>query len=135
MLRIAVSTAIALLAVAPALAQSIGEPIPGRAGPRASYGKPAAAPQSGTRPCPEYGAGFVRIEGSSFCVRAGGAVRAEFGKSSSNGYRGHRSGFGSRTDGMVYVETRGQSAVGPVRSVLSVRGSVDRGLDSGPFRY
>lgn len=134
MLRIAASAALALLAMAPAMAQSIGEPLPGRAGPRESYSKPAATPQRGTRPCPEYGAGFVRVEGSSLCVRAGGAVRAEFGKSSRNGSRSS-GGFGSRTDGMVYLETRGESALGPVRSVFSMRGSVDRGLESGPFRY
>ncbi|UZF92885.1 porin [Bosea sp. NBC_00550] len=111
-----------------AAAQSIGEPLPGRAAPRESFSKPAPTAGRGARPCPEYGAGFVRLEGSSFCVRAGGAVRAEFGKSS-------RSGYGSRADGMVYLESRGESAFGPVRSVLSVRGGVDRGLDSGPFRY
>lgn len=111
-----------------ATAQSIGEPLPGRAAPRDSFSKPAPAAGQRARPCPEYGAGFVKLEGSSFCVRAGGSVRAEFGKSSRNGY-------GSRADGMAYIESRGQSAVGPVRSVLSVRGQVDRGLDSSPFRY
>jgi len=111
-----------------ATAQSIGEPLPGRAAPRDAFSKAAPAAGPAARPCPEYGAGFVRLEGSSFCVRAGGSVRAEFGKSS-------RSNYGSRADGMVYLESRGQSAVGPVRSVLSVRGQVDRGLDSGPFRY
>lgn len=127
MLRLA---ALLLLASLPgaAMAQSIGEALPGRALPRESYNKPAAAAPKGARPCPEYGAGFVRMEGSSFCVRAGGAVRAEIGKSS-------RSGFGSRTDGMVYLESRGQTALGPVRSVLSVRGGIDRNLDSGPYRY
>jgi hypothetical protein len=109
-------------------AQSIGQPLPGRAAPGAAYSKPAPAPAKGMRPCPEYGAGFVRMEGSSFCVRAGGGVRAEFGKSS-------RSGYGSRTEGMLHLESRGQSALGPVRSVVSVRGQVNRGLDSGPFRY
>jgi len=109
-------------------AQSIGEALPGRAAPREAYSKPNAAPPKGSRPCPEYGAGFVRMEGSSFCVRLGGGVRVEFGKSSRNGY-------GSRADGMVYMESRGQTALGPVRSVLSVQGTMDRGLDSRPFRY
>ena len=111
-----------------ATAQSIGEPLPGRAAPREAFSKAAPASGKGTRPCPEYGAGFVKLEGSAFCVRAGGSVRAEFGKSSRNGY-------GSRADGMAYLESRGETALGPVRSVLSVRGGVDRGLDSGPFRY
>ena len=57
-----------------AAAQSIGEPIPGR-GPAKS--KPAAArpaPAATARPCPEYGPGFVRLEGSSACVRVGGGA-------------------------------------------------------------
>ncbi|MBD3844318.1 hypothetical protein GGC47_000218 [Bosea sp. OAE752] len=127
MLRFATFLLLASLPGA-AMAQSIGEALPGRAQPREAFSKAAPAPAKGARPCPEYGAGFVRLEGSTFCVRVGGAVRAEFGKSS-------RSGYGSRTDGMAYVESRGQTALGPVRSVVSVRGSVDRGLDSGPFRY
>ncbi len=125
--RTALALLLTCLATATA-AQSIGEPLPGRAAPRESFSKPPPAAGKGARPCPEYGAGFVKLEGSSLCVRAGGSVRAEFGKSSRNGY-------GSRTDGMVYLESRGQTAAGPVRSVLSVRGGVDRGLDSGPFRY
>ena len=111
-----------------ASAQSIGEPVPRKSAPYEASAKPAAKPGTAARPCPEYGAGFVRVEGSSFCVRAGGAVRAEFGKSS-------RSGYGSRADGMLYLESRGQTALGPVRSVVSVRGRIDRGLDSSPFRY
>lgn len=109
-------------------AQSIGEPLPRKSAPYEASAKPAAKPGTAARPCPEYGAGFIRVEGSAFCVRAGGAVRAEFGKSSRNGY-------GSRADGMVYLESRGQTALGPVRSVVSARGQVNRGLDSGPFRY
>ena len=113
---------------AAASAQSIGEPVPRKSAPYEASAKPAAKPGTGARPCPEYGAGFVRMEGSAFCVRAGGAVRAEFGRSS-------RSGYGSRADGMVYLESRGQTALGPVRTVVGVRGQVNRGLDSGPFRY
>ncbi|MBN9441163.1 MAG: porin [Bosea sp.] len=118
-----------LLAALPgaALAQSIGQALPGRAQPRESYNRPAPAAPKGARPCPEYGAGFVRLEGSSFCVRAGGAVRAEIGKSSRNGY-------GSRADGMLYLESRGQTELGPVRSVISVRRGIDRNLDAAPFR-
>lgn len=111
-----------------ASAQSIGEALPRKTAPHESYAKPAPKPGTAARPCPEYGAGFVRVEGSAFCIRAGGAVRAEFGKSSRNGY-------GSRADGLVYLESRGQTALGPVRSVIGVRGQVNRGLDSGPFRY
>lgn len=127
MLRIALALLLTGLATA-ATAQSIGEPLPRKSAPYASSAKPAPKPGTAARPCPEYGAGFVRMEGSAFCVRLGGGVRAEFGKSSRNGY-------GSRADGMVYLESRGQTALGPVRSVVSVRGQMNRGLDSGPFRY
>ena len=128
MLRIALALLLTGLATA-ATAQSIGEPVPRKGAPYEALAKPAPKPGTpAARLCPEYGAGFVRLEGSTFCVRAGGAVRAEFGKSS-------RSGYGSRADGMVYLESRGQTALGPVRSVVSVRGQVNRGLDSGPFRY
>jgi hypothetical protein len=127
MLRSALALVLTGLATA-APAQSIGEPLPRRASPYEAPAKPAARPGPAARPCPEYGAGFVRVEGSSLCVRAGGAVRAEFGKSS-------RAGHGSRADGMVYLESRAETALGPVRSVVGVRGQVNRGLDSGPFRY
>ncbi len=128
MLRTATLTLLLTGLAMAASAQSIGEPVPRKSAPYEASAKPAAKPGAAARPCPEYGAGFIRVEGSAFCVRAGGAVRAEFGKSSRNGY-------GSRADGMVYLESRGQTALGPVRSVVSVRGQVNRGLDSGPFRY
>lgn len=123
-------TALLLLTSLPAgaMAQSIGEALPGRAQPRESYSRPAPAAPKAARACPEYGAGFVRLEGSTFCVRAGGSVRAEFGKSSRNGY-------GSRADGMAYLESRGETTLGPVRTVIGVRGGIDRNLDSRPFRY
>lgn len=127
MLRITLALLLTGLA-ATASAQSIGEPLPRKAAPYEAVAKPAPKPGIAARPCPEYGAGFVRVEGSAFCVRAGGSVRAEFGKSSRNGY-------GSRADGLVYLESRGETALGPVRSVVGVRGQVNRGLDSSPFRY
>ena len=112
-----------------AAAQSIGEPIPGR-GPVQT--KPAAArpaPSQAARPCPEYGPGFVRVEGSSACVRVGGGVRVEFGKTSS------RSGYGSAAEGMVYGEARSQTSVGEVRTVISGRGRVDNNLNNGWQRW
>jgi Porin subfamily len=32
-----------------------------------------------TSPCPAYGAGFVKVEGSGTCVKIGGVVRVEAG--------------------------------------------------------
>lgn len=112
-----------------AAAQSIGEPIPGR-GPVKT--KPAAArpaPAQAARPCPEYGPGFVRVEGSSACVRVGGGVRVEFGKTSS------RRGYGSAADAMVYGEARSQTSVGEVRAVVSGRGRIDNNLNNGWQRW
>ena len=125
MLRIAAT--LVLFCATPAMAQSIGEPLPGRGGARELF-KPAQASQAKARPCPEYGPGFVRIEGSSACVRVGGAVRAEFGKSS-------RNGTGSAAGGMAYLETRSETGMGSLRTVIQARGQLERNLPSGPYRY
>ena len=46
---------------------------------------PAAAtsknPASGMKPCPEYGAGFYRIDGTGTCVRISGGVAVDVGAS------------------------------------------------------
>jgi len=131
MLRLAGSAFVVLLTAASAQAQSIGEPLPGR-GPARERPKPARAEPNAARPCPEYGAGFVRVDGSSLCVRAGGSVRADFGKSSRNGYG---SGYGSSAGAIVQLESRGETTMGPVRTVLRMRGQVDRNLDSGSYQY
>ena len=115
-----------------AAAQSIGEPIPGR-GPAKS--KPAAArpaPAATARPCPEYGPGFVRLEGSSACVRVGGGVRVEFGKSSQNG--SSRGSFGSNAEAMLYGEARSPSPVGEMRAVISGRVRRDNNLNEGNWQ-
>lgn len=112
-----------------AAAQSIGEPIPGRS---AAKTKPAAAgpaPAQATRPCPEYGPGFVRVGGSSACVRVGGGVRVEFGKSS--GYRG----YGSGAEAMLYGEARSATSIGEMRTVVSGRVRRDNNLNEGWQRW
>lgn len=112
-----------------AAAQSIGEPIPGRS---AAKTKPAAArpaPAQAMRPCPEYGPGFVRVDGSSACVRVGGGVRVEFGKSS--GYRG----YGSGAEAMLYGEARSPTAFGEMRTVVSGRVRRDNNLNDGWQRW
>jgi hypothetical protein len=127
MIRVTATALALLLTAAAAPAQSIGEPLPGR-GPAKQRVKPVPADVGGTRPCPEYGPGFVRVEGSTSCVRVGGSVRVEMGKSS-------RSGFGTSTGALVQLEGRGESTLGPVRGVLRMRGQLDRGLDSGSYNY
>lgn len=33
------------------------------------------------RPCPAYGAGFVKVEGSTTCIKVGGSISVETGRS------------------------------------------------------
>jgi hypothetical protein len=120
--RFALCLFAALAVAAPAGAQSIGQPIPGRGDVQAKTRLPAAArQQQAARACPEYGPGFVKLEGSTLCVRAGGQVRADFGKRSSNGYG---SSFGSSARALGYVEARGTTGLGDVRAVISGGGGV-----------
>lgn len=123
MLSRALMFALVLASAPAALAQSIGEPLPGRGQPRAEKRQPAAAERP-ARPCPEYGPGFVRVDGSSLCVRAGGSVKVEFGKSSD-------AGFGSGAAGRLYLEGRNETDYGSVRTVISTQKRVERGLDGG----
>ena len=127
MLRFAGSAFVVLLTAASAQAQSIGEPLPGRGAARDTV-KPSHSSQAKARPCPEYGPGFVRVEGSSACVRVGGAVRAEFGKSS-------RNGTGSAAGGVAYLETRSETGMGSLRTVIQAHGQLERNLPTGPYRY
>lgn len=55
---------------------ALGRALKARAAESTSPGKPAVRKGD---PCAGYGAGFVRLEGSSTCVRLGGNVRVEVG--------------------------------------------------------
>ncbi len=114
------------VAAAPAMAQVIGEPIPGQSTTtsKATPWKPATT----ARPCPEYGPGFVRMEGSTACVRLGGSVAVEYGVRT-----GGRTGSAAAAG--VRLETRDQTSLGPVRTVIQARGRVDRGLDGYTYGY
>ena len=72
MRNILVATAIAMLPVSLAAAQSSGEPKLDKATPPSKLlpVKGAAAVNS----CAAYGAGFVKVAGSDTCVKIGGAV-------------------------------------------------------------
>ena len=70
----------------------------------------------------------VRIEGSASCVRLGGSVRVDVGKST---YRG----TGSAVRGMAELETRTETGLGTMRTVIRAGGTMDRNLDSGRYRY
>ena len=49
---------------------------PGRDGKpdKPALSVPLRPAKAGANPCAEYGAGFVRIEGSSTCIKIGGSV-------------------------------------------------------------
>jgi hypothetical protein len=67
---------VALLSASAAPAQQFRDDKPG---------KPAKSlplrPAKAANPCAEYGAGFVRIEGSSTCVKIGGSLSVGVGGS------------------------------------------------------
>ena len=123
----AVWLAAAILAVAPVQAQTLVEPLPGATKPRAL---PAAKAATAARPCPEYGPGFVRIEGSRSCIRLSGAVAAEYGVRSGRG----RFSTGSAVGAVVQSETRSSTDYGDLRTVVRGRGQINRGLETGPYR-
>lgn len=108
-------------------AQTIGEAIPGRRDPLQRQDFKPPEPRA-ARPCPEYGPGFVRLEGGGACVRVGGSVAVEYGAGS-----GGRNG--SAATGAVSVETRAETGLGPVRGVLQARGRLDRGLYDDRYGY
>lgn len=113
-------------AALPAAAQVIGEPIPGQSTAKARA-KPWNAGSS-SRPCPEYGPGFVRLQSGTACVRVGGSVAVEYGV-------GSRGRTGSAASGAVRLETRDETSFGPLRTVVQARGRIDRGLESSPYGY
>ena len=104
----------------------IGEPIPGQRVSKAP-GDPWK-PGKTSRPCPEYGPGFVRVEGGTACVRVGGSVAVEYGTGS-----GGRTG--SAASGAVRLETRDQTSFGQVRTVIQGGGRIDRSRDGYVYGY
>lgn len=71
-----IALALAALSASAASAQQVRELKPG---------KPAMPlpqrPKAAANPCAEYGPGFVRIEGSSTCIKIGGSVSVGVGGS------------------------------------------------------
>ena len=47
------------------------------ASPAPAFTRPKTQPDAEVRACPEVGVGYVRIPGSSTCVKVGGLVRVE----------------------------------------------------------
>ncbi|MBN9063259.1 MAG: porin [Rhizobiales bacterium] len=76
------------------------------------------------RPCPQYGAGFVRLNGSSACVRLGGQASFEYGVG--GGRRGY-SGTGTRSGVAVELDARTETDLGPLRAVVRDGGAYETG--------
>jgi hypothetical protein len=82
--------------------------------------RPIAREAEGMRPCPEMGAGFVRLPGSTTCVRISGRLAAEYSTSS----RGAGNGLsGSGLSARANIDARTDTEYGSVRGVLSIRGA------------
>lgn len=62
---------------APALAQQARPEVPDKRG----VSVPLRAPKAAANPCAEHGPGFVRIEGSSTCIKIGGSFGVGVGAS------------------------------------------------------
>jgi porin-like protein len=96
----------------------------------AAAGEPKPADPAGAgRPCPEYGAGFVRLPGARTCVRIGGRVR---GEAQAGGRRIGRDGaVSTRGEGRMDIDTRTPTSYGTVRTFVRIRGGTS--TDGGPF--
>jgi hypothetical protein len=68
---------VAMLSVSAAPAQQFRDGKPDK--PAKSL--PLRPAKAATNPCAEYGAGFVRIEGSSTCIKVGGSLSVGVGAS------------------------------------------------------
>ncbi len=88
---------------------------------------PRAAGAGDAVPCPRYGPGFVRMAGSSVCVRIGGEARFEYGVG------GGRSGLrsGTRAGAVVDLDMRAQTELGEMRAVVRGGGAVETGVLRG----
>jgi hypothetical protein len=69
--------ALAALSAPSAQAQQSG----GRKPDKTVAGVPLRPARAAVNPCAEYGAGFVRVEGSSTCVKIGGSISVGVGGS------------------------------------------------------
>jgi hypothetical protein len=68
---------LALLSASAASAQQFRDDKPGKA----AKSLPLRPAKAAVNPCAEYGAGFVRIEGSSTCIKIGGSLSVGVGGS------------------------------------------------------
>ena len=71
------------------------------------------------RSCARQGPGFVEVPGTATCVRIGGRVRAEAGSAVRSG--GREIGSGTGTSARLSVDTRTDTAYGPLRSFVRLK--------------
>ena len=90
------------------------------AGAAVAKERPRPFDPSATEACPQYGAGFVQVPGSSTCIRVGGRVRADYVVTSGRSSRDRASGFSP--SGSVSADVRTDTAAGPLRAYVRVRG-------------
>lgn len=69
--------------------------------------------------CPEYGRGFVKVPGTSTCIKIGGRVRMDQTVASGRARR-VRHEFGP--SGSVAADVRAQTGAGPIRGYVRMRG-------------
>lgn len=79
------------------------------------------------RACPQHGPGFYRVPGSPTCIRIGGRVATQYTVVTRKGSRDDSGGFGSQ--GRVSLDTRTDTAYGPLRSFVRVRVKSGSGAD------
>ncbi|MDB5589635.1 porin [Enterovirga sp.] len=77
------------------------------------------APADAARSCPRYGPGFVEVPGTSTCIRISGRVATDYTASARRVSRDDVPGF--RTRGQVSVDSRTDTAYGPVRGYVRMR--------------
>lgn len=134
--RLTLIAVVSIVAATPSVAQQLGERVPAVKSDTPANHLPAGRAlksQGKATACPEYGPGFVRLEGSNTCMRAGGKIIYEYGVTS--GRSSALPSSGSRAAFSPEFETRTQTELGPFRMV--VRGNVVRdtgGRVGAPFR-
>jgi hypothetical protein len=91
------------------------------------------APEPAMIPCPEHGPGFMRLPGSTTCVKVSGQVRGEIGVQGRRSRLGDEALPARRAEARLTTETRTGTDYGQIRAVLSLRGNAGSGrIDSSP---
>lgn len=73
------------------------------------------------RACPQYGAGFVEVPGTTTCVRIGGRVRADYVATSSRRTISRDQISGFAPSGSMSADVRTETDAGPLRAYVRTR--------------